>query len=352
MLARHGRKLWWLHSAYALTLGVGVVIFANRGFARARWLAVSIISAWLLVVASFRLFGGRSAEGPESVPHRGLRREAPQLNLRFGVLSYVLRNLYQGMLFFLLPFYWKGATFWAPNVAFVFVLAVVAVLSTLDVVFDEVVMRNRVLVSVLHGFTLFASLELLVPALLPQTRSLVALLAAATITVLAFFTLHVPPRQWARGRTITLLVLSAVAGSGLAYAARTLVPPVPMHLAHGAVGPYLLGDGRLVMEVKSLHTSAIRELVVVTDVAIPSGEGDELHHVWRHEGIEVHRERHPSRTQGPRETLRLASMLGPRGTPTAPELRPLPKNIAGAWAVDVETKDGQLVGRVAFHVID
>ena len=56
-LDRHGRKLWWLHSAYALALGAGVVAFARKGFEHARWLAVSLGFAWLLVVLLFRIRG-------------------------------------------------------------------------------------------------------------------------------------------------------------------------------------------------------------------------------------------------------------------------------------------------------
>src|SRR5262249_3486406 len=54
-MQKHGRKLWWLHSAYALGLGIAVVAFAQKGFDHARWLAVSIGAAWLLVVLFFRL---------------------------------------------------------------------------------------------------------------------------------------------------------------------------------------------------------------------------------------------------------------------------------------------------------
>ena len=43
----HGRKLWWLHSAYALGLGITVVTFAQKGFDHARWLAVTASAAWL-----------------------------------------------------------------------------------------------------------------------------------------------------------------------------------------------------------------------------------------------------------------------------------------------------------------
>jgi hypothetical protein len=49
-LREHGRRLWWLHSAYALGIGAGVVAFAQRGFDHARWLAVSLGLAWVLVV--------------------------------------------------------------------------------------------------------------------------------------------------------------------------------------------------------------------------------------------------------------------------------------------------------------
>jgi hypothetical protein len=55
-LRDHGRKLWWLHSAYALALGAGVVAFAHKGFEHARWLAVSLGVTWMLVVLVFRLF--------------------------------------------------------------------------------------------------------------------------------------------------------------------------------------------------------------------------------------------------------------------------------------------------------
>src|SRR5260221_14012794 len=60
-LEKNGRKLWWLHSVYALALGIGVVAFAQKGFEHARWLAVSLGLAWLLVVVFFRRFGERAA---------------------------------------------------------------------------------------------------------------------------------------------------------------------------------------------------------------------------------------------------------------------------------------------------
>lgn len=346
VLRRHGRKLWWLHSFYALSLGVSVVLFAQKGFAHTRWLAASIAAAWLLVIALFRIFGSRTAQDSFEVPASKLAMPtsaAPGARLRFLVMTYVLKNLYQGMLFFLLPFYWKSATFTAPNAFFVALLGVCAIVATLDVVFDEVVIRRRLLASVFHGMTLFGTMNLLIPALFPDTRTLYALIAAAAITVLAFWTLHVPARAFLKNRNLALLMATVALGMGLAYVARPLVPPVPMHLAQAAVGPVVLPDGRLVMEVKRLHTSAIRQLVTVTDVVAPGGMGDELLHVWRREGETVRvlpTTPVPGATKG---NLRLRSMIG---------AEKLPAVLTGAWTVDVETRDGQLVGRVAFDVVE
>lgn len=345
VLSRHGKKLWWLHSFYALALGASVVLFAQKGISQARFLAISIVAAWLLVIALFRIFGSGVTQESFEAPASRLAAPtsaSPGARLRFFVMTYVLKNLYQGMLFFLLPFYWKSSTFGTPNMAFVVLLGGCALVATLDVVFDEVIIRRRLLASIFHGFTLFATMTLLVPALFTDTRSMYALVAAAAITVLAFWTLHVPARAFLRNRNIALLLATVLGGMGVAWAARSLVPPVPMYVGHAAVGPVLMKDGRLEMEVQTLHTSAVHQLVAVTDVVIPAGKGDELVHVWRRAGEPLVTLR-PRRTKGPSGTLRLQSMLG---------AEKLPKELAGAWTIDVMTVDDQLVGRLSFQVIE
>ncbi len=336
-LKQHGRKLWWLHSAYALGLGVTVVAFARKGFDHARWLAVSVGVAWLLVVLFFRVFGsGRTQTNLEGVgtKHR----------LRFFAMTYVLKNLYQGMLFFLLPFYWKSTTFLSPNTWFVGLLAICALLSTLDVVFDRVLFRFRALASVFHAVALFGCLNLVVPALVPETRTLVSLVIAAAVTVLSFWTIHVDLKTFRDRRWVLLLAGSVLAAGGLAYAGRSAIPPVPTYVAHGAVGPIVLDDGRLGMEVFVLRPSVIDKLIAITDIVAPGGKGDRLVHVWRHNGVEVQRATETTaRVEGPEGTIRLRSaMTG----------RQLPARLVGSWAVDVETQDGQLVGRVSFLVED
>jgi hypothetical protein len=336
-MREHGRKLWWLHSAYALGLGITVVAFAQKGFDHARWLAVSVGAAWLLVVLFFRLHGeGREQERV----HEG----GATMRIRFFAMTYALKNLYQGMLFFLLPFYWKSTTFGAPNAWFVILLGACALLSTLDIVFDRVVFRVRALASVFHGVALFGCLNLVVPALVPDTRTLTSLLIATGITVLGFWTIHMNLRMLRDRRWLVLFVFSAAASLGLVYEGRAAIPPVPMYVSRGAVGPMVLPDGRLAMVVRELHPSVIDKLIAITDVVVPGGKGDRLVHVWRHDGSEVQRATEStSRVDGPEGTVRLRSgLMG----------RDLPKRLVGDWAVDVETQDGQLVGRVSFVVVD
>jgi hypothetical protein len=343
----HGRKLWWLHSAYALGLGITVVTFAQKGFDHARWLAVTASAAWLLVVLFFRVFGSGRQQA-QAHAHAG-----PKVKLRFFAMTYALKNLYQGMLFFLLPFYWKSTTFDSANAWFVVLLGACALLSTLDIVFDRVVFKFRALASVFHGVALFGCLVLVVPALFPDTRTLTSLLVATAITVVAFWTIHVDVHMLRDKRWLALFAATLGAAIAIAYGGRSALPPVPMYVAHGAVGPIVLADGRLGMEVKNLDPSVIDKLIAITDVVVPGGKGDRLVHVWRHDGYEVHRATEDTTRVPPAEpggvhgkekgTVRLRSQLTDRQFPTL---------LVGSWSVDVETQDGQLVGRVSFTVAD
>jgi uncharacterized protein DUF5924/DUF2914 family protein len=334
--AEHGRKLWWLHSLYALAIGIGVLAFAQKGFEHARWLSVSLVLAWFLVVAFFRVFGSGNAQ-------KSLEEVGPKTKVRFYVMTYALKNLYQGMLFFLLPFYWKATTFDAYNAWFVLLLGACAVLSTLDIVFDRVLMKWRSLASAFHGIILFGCLNLVIPAVFADARTLVSMCVAAGVAVLAFWTFHLPTAALRKPLVVGAVVVSIGAGVGLGYAARRAIPPVPMYVSSAAVGPKLMPDGRLAMQVTCLDASVITELQAVTDVVVPGGSGRRLHHVWRHEGVAIERGTKETRIPGPVGTVRLASgLVGEE----------LPKRLAGHWMVDVETEDAQLVGRTEFDVTD
>ena len=328
----HGHRLWWLHSTYALSLGVGVVLFARRGFEHARWLGASAAAAWLLAVVLFRVFGaGRKQDQ--------LDRAGTKARLPFYAMTYALKNLYQGMLFFLLPFAWQSTTLLSTNGWFVVVIAACAVLSTLDVVFDRVVFRYRAFAALLHAVALFGCVELAIPAFFPDARASTALLLAAGTMVVAFVSLQL---RW--DKTGARWALGAVPGIGvavtLAWVLRAAIPPMPAHLAHAAVGTGPDAQGRLAVEATVVRASALGDLVCVTDVGTPPG--DRIQHVWRRGGEVVLRAAEPAaRATVPGGAARVRSALAGTKLPAEP---------AGRWSVDVETEDGQLVGRVGFAV--
>lgn len=334
MLAKYGRMLWWFHSLYAFGLGIFVVLFAAKGFEHARFLTITLAVSWIVVILFFRFFGsGRE----QTVEGKGAK-------VRFFVMTYVLKNMYQGMLFFLLPFYWRSSTWDSPNQWFLIALGVCAFLSTLDVVFDRMLMRWKVAASAFYFFTLFACLNLVIPALLPNSRSAVTLVVAAAVSAIAFWTMHVPVKMLGRPSGATLLVVWTLGSLVGAYFGRRVVPPVAMHIGAAAVGPKLLDDGRLALEVRRLHVSLVHELFAVTDVVVPGGKGDRLLHVWMQDGVEIERAENvdPS-PHGIWDTVRLRSQLS---------ADKIPSDKTGHWSVDVLTQDGQLVGRASFEVIE
>lgn len=333
LLQRHERKIWWLHTAYALGLGAFVATLAQKGLDRARFLAIALGVAWLLFVLFFRFFG-TGARQDYMTAWPGARR-------RFLVMTYILKNLFQTMLFFLLPFYWKSTTWDGDNWWFVFLVGGCAILSTLDLVFDRLLMRFKAVASVFYAVTLFGSLNLIIPALQPNTPALTTLLVAAGTTVAAFWMLHVPVSAMLHKGPVAAFVVCLGGGLGLAYFGRQAVPPVPMHVTRGGVGPALTEAGDLVTEIVAVHEDHLGELTAVTDVSV-LGDGDRLFHVWRHEGkvVQSVAEEWP-RTDPGAGSVRIQSVLTRDRHPPAP---------AGDWSIDVETEEGQLVGRVSFRV--
>ena len=120
----HQEKLWWLYSLYSLLLGIGIMWLGKRNFYFLRLVVFHISFIWL---SSLFL--------PKVLNHPRLpARWAPRLRL---LVNFFNKNLYQQMLFFVLPIYHASATLGSRNLIFVFLVALSALLSTIDVVYDR-----------------------------------------------------------------------------------------------------------------------------------------------------------------------------------------------------------------------
>jgi hypothetical protein len=337
VLKRYERVLWWLHTAWALCLGTFVATFAQKGFEQARMLLLSLVGAWVLVVFFFRLFGTGAQQD--------FATAWPDARRRFFVVTYLMKNLFQGMLFFLLPFYWRSSSVEAGTAGPLVLLAVSALLSTLDLVFDRVLLRFKVVASLFFAVTAFGCIAVVVPALAPEAPSLVSLLVASGLSLVTFVLFHVPLATLARPVAAGAFVSFVFFGVLGAYAARRVIPPVPCFVKSGGVGLSQRSDGTLGVEVRVLRLDdrgalPMSELYAVTDVAVAT-RGDRFRHVWRR-GEKVFESTFAS-VESPRDqrVVRVATRL------LTSELGVEP---FGNYAVDVETEDGQVVGRVRFDV--
>jgi hypothetical protein len=332
LLHRHERLLWWLHTAYALGLGLFVATFAQKGFERARWLAVSLALAWILVALFFRFFGtGARQDFLTAWP--GARR-------RFFVMTYVMKNLFQGMLFFLLPFYWRAASHDAGTAGPLVLVAACAVVSTLDLVVDRFLFRWKVMASAFYAVTLFGCLQVLVAALVPAVTTITRLVLSGGLAVAAFLLFHLPLTTLRRPLVAGLFVATVGGGAAAAYGLREAIPAVPMFVREGAVGPALGPDGTLTLEVRAFRAGHLEGVWAVSDVSV-IGEGEPLHHTWRHRGRAVLGATPSAASRPAKDTLRVTSHL-PRSA--------MPADPTGRWTVDVRTSSGQVVGRTAFDV--
>jgi hypothetical protein len=255
---RHGRSFWILHSIWALGTGSVVLWLAHERYAFVPWVVGCLMLTWASTLFFSRPPAGEGAEGFAA-------------RVRRGLASYLTRILYQQTLFFLLPFYAYSVVFPSWNVTFPLVLALLAILACLDLVFDRWLRESHVFGLVFFAAVAFGALNLLLPMLWsirPGTATPVAAaVALATAAPLAV-----------RGRARGLGSWLRLAAAGLAMLVVAigfpqLVPPAPLRLegvtfSQGLDRVSLVPAGVIDGEVESGVLGG--ELVVLARVFAPS----------------------------------------------------------------------------------
>lgn len=266
-LARHETLLWWLHSSYVLALGVGIMWLGSRNFAWLRYsgfylLAIAVLSVLLADVVNVRdgVWWGRA---------------------RLAV-NYVNKNLYQQLLFFILPTYAASATLWSRNVIFVAVLAAAAVTSTLDLVYDRVLSVRRGFAAAFFAFNVFAVVNLALPVMLgTSTKDSLPIAAAAAAAGLIAIA--------CRGRRLVWWLGPIAAAALLVFWAadlvRPFVPPAPLRLESTQFGT---GFNRAALSVSnpiaSLPGGFTGRVYASTALRAPLGLQDSVVLRWYRDG--------------------------------------------------------------------
>jgi len=324
-LARHQALLWWLHSAYVLALGAGLMWLGARNYSWLRYSAVYLVAIWGLSFVLANVVQPRSG--------------AWWRRAQFAV-NYVNKNLYQQLLFFILPVYAASTTWPSRNVVFLVVLAASAVLSTLDLVYDRVLSARRVLAAWFFAFNAFAVVTVALPVTfgvsVHQSARAGALAAAVGFMTLAW-------RLWRVGRPLAWA--GAVAGALLVFAAaelaRPFVPPAPLRLTSTVFGSaFDRSTLRITSALSSLPAGPAGRVYAVTALRAPLGLKDRVELRWYRDAVLAASSATHAVSGGRREGFRLWSAIDLARVAGARTLR-----------LDVVTQGGQLVGRAELRAV-
>lgn len=334
-LKRVIRSIWWFHSLFALSFGVGVMLFARKGLAYADKVLLVLMLSWLLMFVALRFIVG-PANRPEN--EKLLRK-----GVRLGT-NYIIKQLYQQMFFFLVPLYASSAT-WSLssfNWWIAPVLLVCAVVSTMDLVFDNVIMERRWLASMMYGLAMFGALNVILPLVFSFTHLTGLLIAAgATPPAVALLTFSVRSVFSPRGMVITITATLGLFAA-VAYG-RAAVPPAPLAMPETSIGHGAPGELECLPASKHvLRADQLQHLRCGSLLVEPGGVKEDVVHVWRHRGTLVERIK-PTKPE--------AGRCDGEGVVFVSHLTKLPADPVGRWTCQTETVGGQLVGVRAFEII-
>jgi hypothetical protein len=330
------RKAWWFHSTFALSFGVGVMLFARAGLHYADKVMIALLASWVLLFVALRFITGpANRREDEGIARKGIR----------VATNYVIKQFYQQMFFFLTPLYASSATWslasW--NWWLAPLLLVCAVLSTMDLVFDNFVMERRWLASSMYGLAMFSLLNVLLPLVsgLDHLTSLIVAAAAtpASVALLSFSIRQVLSPQ---GALLTLGLTGALLGA--VWYGRTFIPPAPLAMTESSVGHGTRGSYEcLPASAHRIPKDQLDDLRCGSLLREPGKPKEPIVHVWTLRGHELARitpEELSCDTDGDTEVWR---SYFPKDK--------LPANPTGTWSCETWTLGGQLVGVRKFEVI-
>ncbi len=320
-LNRHQDKLWWFHSSYSLLLGVGVMWLGTKNFSYLRLAVFHIAFIWLSSLALPMLAHLRR------LPEHWRRR------LRL-LINYFQRNFYQQLLFFILPIYYLSATWGAGNMLFVLLLAVSALLATMDIIYDRYLSVNGRLLAVFFAFNLFACINVMLPVVWNFKNSfslrLSALLALAGFVTFSFALRGVKNRGRLRLILTAALLLALVSEIG-----RSLIPPAPLRLLECGFGLGWDEQSKQFSErLRELPVGGPRKIYALTSIRAPLGLKDRVSHRWYLDGELVYASPVIKLSGGRKSGFRLWTFR------TINKIAP-----ASTLRIDVRTESGQLIGR-------
>lgn len=323
---RHKQKLWWAHSGYALLLGIGIMWLGARDFAYLRIAVVHVATIWLISLFLPKLLGH-----PRLPPGW-----TPRIRM---VANFLNKNLYQQVLFFVLPIYYTSATFFSGNFFFVALVALSATLSTLDVVYDRHLSARRSLTALFFAFNLFVLINVMLPVLwsLSNTWTTRASAVAAALGLLSFY------YAGAKSRMLRVALAGVIAVSLIALVelGRPYIPPAPLRLAAVEFGTeFDIAEIRIESPLTTLSPARAFRLYGLTAIKAPLGLKERVRHRWYVNDKLIWDSPFRVIIGGREAGFRFWTQCFFDSIPPEAELR-----------LDVETEGGQLIGRARLKTL-
>ncbi len=324
MRRRYSRLFWTLHSVWALVSGGIVLVLAHNRYGFLPWVVLFLTLTWLSTLFFSRLAAGHDSE---------------RARVAHGFVSYLTRVMYQETLFFLLPFYFYSTTFPSWNCAYVVALAVLAVLSCFDLLFDRLLRTNRWFAQAFFAFVTYSALQFFLPLLLHVKIHNGAYLAAG-LSFLASLPLAYSTRELRQPRRLILIGVALAAIVGVLKVGRELIPPVPLRLTDLSFGtgiaPATLELTNEFPERGTVDPAALagKRLVARATIFSPGRLPLRARFRFLRDGLVLKTSRN------------LDLVAHARGYRVWDALRVGPSGLAaGTYRVEIWTSEGQLVGR-------
>jgi len=320
---QHSAILWWLHSGYALFLGILVMWLSSKNFAYLRWIVFHVSFIWVssLLLPSLSRLPRLSLEWRE--------------RLRL-VINYFNKNFYQQLLFFLLPVYYASATFWSRNMLFIFFLACSAILSTLDIFYDRYISLKWPLTVLFFNFNLFACINVMLPVLWGIGNSW-ALWISVVITLGGFASFFWQLDDWRQRPSKWLIGTVGLGLSVLVLLFRSFIPPAPLQLAEVKFGQGV-ADLQIVSPFETIPSGWSGKVAALTAIKAPNGLKERVRHRWYLDGKLVVEQDLKKIVGGRGKGFRLWSQAPWGAGDSGKKL-----------VLEIVTEGGQLIGNATLH---
>lgn len=323
LIGLHHRYPWLLPAGSFVAGWIGfAMVKRGEGFARAIALLALLGWFWLLVEPWIR---------------RALERRRPKMG-KF-VANFVSQSLQQELLFFSLPFLIGATQRDLGQIAFTSVVALAALVSTIDPVYELFVARRAARRLLFHAYCSWLSALIVLPMVLlvPVERALPISVAAVTTWLL--LTLPLSVRSLKHMVTRIVWVIGVLVLPFVLWEIRAQVPAAGLAVTSARITQTIdgLSPGEAVHELTRADLAL--GVVAFASIRAPAGLSQEVVFEWRHDGEQ---ERMVAKINGGKgDGFRIFSRK-----------MSFPANATGVWFVDISTPQEQLLRRLRFTVTD